>query len=67
MAETGDLPLRFGPDHNVVWKTELALGHSSPVLTEDRIFLTATRDGKLLTLALNPERWEDPVGEGSPA
>ena len=53
VAETGDLPLRFGPDHNVVWKTELALGHSSPVLTEDRIFLTATRDGKLLTLALS--------------
>src|SRR5262245_9197679 len=38
--ETG-LPINFGPDQNVVWKTPLPAGHSSPVLTSDRIFVTA--------------------------
>ena len=39
-ASTG-LPQEFGPNKNVVWKTELPPGHSSPVLTADRIFVTA--------------------------
>ncbi len=36
-----NLPTEFGPDKNVVWKTPLPPGHSSPVLTRDRIFVTA--------------------------
>ncbi len=36
-----NLPTEFGPDKNVVWKTALPAGHSSPVLTRDRIFVTA--------------------------
>lgn len=39
-ASTG-LPEKFGPDKNVIWKTALPPGHSSPVLTRDRIFVTA--------------------------
>ena len=39
-ASTG-LPTEFGPEKNVVWKTPLPPGHSSPVLTKDRIFVTA--------------------------
>ncbi len=39
-ASTG-LPEEFGPNKNVVWKTALPPGHSSPVLTRDRIFVTA--------------------------
>ena len=39
-ASTG-LPVEFGPKTNVVWKTALPPGHSSPVLTRDRIFITA--------------------------
>src|SRR5918992_2561270 len=35
------LPEEFGPEKNVVWKTALPPGHSSPVLTRDRIFVTA--------------------------
>ena len=37
------LPTEFGTDKNVIWKTELPFGHSSPALTRDRIFLTAAR------------------------
>jgi outer membrane protein assembly factor BamB len=35
------LPEEFGPEKNVVWKTALPPGHSSPVLTKNRIFVTA--------------------------
>jgi outer membrane protein assembly factor BamB len=51
-----DLPLpdEIGPDKNVVWKTKLPPGHSSPVIADDRIYLTAvTEDKKLLTLGLD--------------
>ncbi len=39
-ASTG-LPVEFGPKKNVIWKTELPPGHSSPVVTHTRVFLTA--------------------------
>jgi outer membrane protein assembly factor BamB len=35
------LPEVFGPEKNVIWKTPLPPGHSSPVLTRDRVFVTA--------------------------
>src|SRR5262245_26453049 len=40
VADTHNLPVEFGPAKNIVWKTPLPLGHSSPVLTGDRIFVT---------------------------
>jgi outer membrane protein assembly factor BamB len=43
---TTGLPTEFGPDKNVVWKTPLPPGHSSPVLTRNRIFITAHSDEK---------------------
>ncbi len=47
------LPSDFGPDRNVVWKTALPFGHSSPALTRDRIFLTAARGDRLVTICLD--------------
>ena len=47
------LPTEIGPTTNVVWKTALPPGHSSPVVVGDRIFVTAVRDQKLLTIALD--------------
>ena len=35
------LPSEFGPEKNVVWKTAVPPGHSSPVIAGDLIFLTA--------------------------
>jgi outer membrane protein assembly factor BamB len=55
VAETEGLPEKFGPATNVVWKTVLPLGHSSPVLSGDRIFLTGTADGGLYTFCLSRE------------
>jgi outer membrane protein assembly factor BamB len=60
-ASTG-LPDEFGPNKNVLWKTALPAGHSSPVLTRNRIFVTAHTMGadakdktnyKLLVLCLD--------------
>ena len=41
VSDATKLPIDFGPDKHVLWKTELPPGHSSPVLTANRIFLTA--------------------------
>jgi outer membrane protein assembly factor BamB len=51
--ETSKLPAEFGPAKNVVWKTALPPGHSSPVIAGDRIFLTAYDGDRLLTIALD--------------
>lgn len=40
VSETTGLPSEFGPSKNVIWKTALPPGHSSPVLTKDRVFVT---------------------------
>ncbi len=48
-----DLPTEFGPNKNVVWKTALPPGHSSPVLTRDRIFVTAHDKDTLLVICLD--------------
>ncbi len=54
VASTADkLPTEIGPDQHVVWKVEVPAGHSSPVIVGTKIFLTAVRDGKLLTMALD--------------
>ncbi len=47
------VPAEFGPAKNVVWKTALPFGHSSPALTRERIFLTAARSARLVTLCLD--------------
>src|SRR5438105_2380338 len=47
------LPTEIGPKQYVVWKTPLPVGHSSPVVHGDRIFLTGVADGKLVTIALD--------------
>ena len=47
-----DPPVEFGPSKNVVWKTALPPGHSSPSVAGNRIFLTAHENEKLFVLAL---------------
>ena len=53
VAETSGLPTRFGPDENVVWKTAVPPGRSSPVLSGGRVFLTAVEDDKLYALCFS--------------
>ncbi|MEK6300797.1 MAG: PQQ-binding-like beta-propeller repeat protein [Acidobacteriota bacterium] len=57
VSATTGLPTEFGPAKNVFWKTPLPPGHSSPVLTRNRIFLTAhskeKENHKLLVICLD--------------
>ncbi len=53
IGDGDNLPVELGPDRNVIWKTAVPEGYSSPVLTPDRIFLTAFEDDRLLTIALD--------------
>src|SRR6186997_1979085 len=62
VSATKGLPTEFGPDKNVVWKTELPQGYSSPIIHGNRIFLTALRDNSLVTIAVDRDNgkvlWE---------
>ena len=68
VAEADGLPADLGLTENLVWKAALPGGHSSPVISGDRIFLTAgeggdrsdagrskviDKDGKLYTIAVD--------------
>lgn len=53
VTDTSELPAQFAPGKNMLWKTPLPFGHSSPVLSGDRLFLTGIEDGKLYTICLD--------------
>lgn len=53
VSETTGLPTEFGPEKNVVWKTAVPQGHSSPVLTRTHIFLTGFDGDKRVVLAFD--------------
>jgi outer membrane protein assembly factor BamB len=63
-------PIEFGPGRNMLWKTFLPPGHSSPVIWGDRLFLTAfdADHQRLLTLGLDrttgKELWRQEVAYG---
>ncbi len=50
------IPVHFSPESNVLWKTAVPVGHSSPVIWNNRIFLTAYEPAnkkELITLAID--------------
>jgi outer membrane protein assembly factor BamB len=53
VSETTGLPVEFGPDKNLVWRREIPFGRSSPIVTKDRVFLTAIDGDKLITRSLD--------------
>jgi len=57
VSSATNLPVEFGPESHVKWKTPLPPGHSSPVFTNTHIFLTAHTPEKenyqLLVMALD--------------
>jgi len=52
LSDATGIPLEFGPRKNVIWQTPLPKGYSSPVLTADRIFLTAVENDKLWAICV---------------
>ncbi len=81
VSETATPPAEFGPGTNQLWKIAVPSGPSSPVVWDDRIFLTGFEDGKLEVLCYARKDgkllWKRPVPttkleefnatEGSPA
>ena len=53
VSTSQDLPLRFGPRENVLWRTSLPPGHSSPVFSRESIFVTGFQEDSLSTTALD--------------
>lgn len=53
VSDQTNLPVEFGPEKNVVWKTPLPRGYSSPSLGGDKIFLTGVDVERLFTFALD--------------
>lgn len=53
IAEGTGYPVEFGPGKNVIWKTDLPRGLSSPVIYGDRLYLTGLEGERLVTLALD--------------
>jgi outer membrane protein assembly factor BamB len=53
VAEVSRLPVEFGPSRNLIWKTDLPTGYSSPIISGNRIFLTGLRDGRLVSFAVD--------------
>ena len=49
VSRDSGFPAEFGPAKNLLWKTPVRPGKSSPVLTSRHIFLTACENGKLYT------------------
>src|SRR5437764_75511 len=51
------LPLQWSTTKNVRWKTALpGTGHSSPIVTGDKVFVTACREEKLQRILLCLDR-----------
>ena len=53
VAEATHLPVEFGPARNMIWKTDLPQGYSSPIVYANRIFLTGARDRRLISFAVD--------------
>ena len=52
VSDSPKLPITFGPTRGVVWKTDLPAGHSSPIISGDRIFVTAAEGGTRAEIAV---------------
>jgi outer membrane protein assembly factor BamB len=55
VSKAGAFPAEFSRDKNLVWRTPVRSGKSSPVLTARHVFLTAFGDGKLFTQCFDRE------------
>lgn len=53
VGDASGLPVEFGPERNVIWKTPVGAGSSSPVVAGTALYLTALEDGQLATLRMD--------------
>src|SRR5436190_12202901 len=53
VSESRRLPVEFGPGKNLAWRTAVPAGHSSPVVWEDRVFLTGYEESRCIVVCLD--------------
>ncbi len=53
VSDSGGLPSEFGTQTTVVWRVTLAPGHSSPIISNGRIYLTMVEGDHLYTTCLD--------------
>ncbi len=53
VSNATNIPIEFGPTKNLLWRVELPVGYSSPILFGDRIYVTGVRDKALATFAMD--------------
>jgi outer membrane protein assembly factor BamB len=46
-------PVEFSATKNVAWKTAVPYGQSSPIVVGSRVYLTASENGRLLTICID--------------
>jgi outer membrane protein assembly factor BamB len=62
VGDSTALPSVIGPEDSIIWRTELWPGYSSPVLTEDCVFVTGFENDTLVTYCVERDtgeiRWD---------
>jgi outer membrane protein assembly factor BamB len=64
VSETATPPIGFGPSSNLLWKVAIPEGISSPIVTGERIFLTAPTETIALDRKDGSILWRRPLGSG---
>ncbi len=70
VAPSGDYPISWGPEENLRWSVPMP-GHagSTPIVWNDQIFVTSTKDGQNVALCFNWDgklQWEVALGDERP-
>ncbi len=55
VSTTAGIPTTFGPDENLIWRVPLPPGHSSPIIRNGKIYVTAVDESKLKTICLDQQ------------
>jgi outer membrane protein assembly factor BamB len=48
-------PVEFSPSKNVIWKTAVPYGQSSPIVVDGRLFVTASEGDRLMTICIDAQ------------
>ncbi len=58
VCASGSLPDKLDPESNLIWRTEIPAGYSSPTVAGSRLFVTAAENGALSTWCLDRDNGE---------
>ncbi len=58
VSDATGIPIDFGKDNNLLWRLPLPTGYSSPIIWNDRIYLTTVKGDGLFTVAIDRTRGE---------